>query len=439
MGKACRKRFLSAFKSTFRSLQYRNYRLFFFGQTASLVGTWIQKIALPWLVYQLTGSSILLGLVSFAGQIPTFLLAGVAGVLADNWNRYRILVVTQILSMIQALTLAFLYFSGMIQIWRIVLLSVFLGLINAFDIPVRHSFVIEIVEKKEDLSNAIALNSSMVTCARLLGPSIAGILIATAGEGICFLLNGLSYFFVIFSLLQMKVKLPAKKAIKPEVFKELKAGFKYTFGSIPMKSIILLVALVSLLGVPYVVLMPVIAKEVLHGGAHTYGFLMGASGIGALAGAMFLASRKNVVGLEKVIPAAAAIFGSGLLLFSFSRSETLSLFLMPVIGLGMMVQMSSSNAMLQTLVDDDKRGRVMSFYTMAFMGTVPFGSFLAGIIADFFGAQETIRVGGLFCILGALIYASRLKHLQQLIYPVFFKNGLISEAQLTEKATAASA
>lgn len=419
---------MSALKTTFRSLQYRNYRLFFSGQIVSLIGTWIQKIALPWLVYQLTGSSVLLGAVSFAGQIPTFLLSGVAGVYADNLNRYRILVMTQILSMLQALTLAFLYFSGLIQVWHIVILSASLGLINAFDIPVRHSFVVEMVEKKEDLSNAIALNSSMVTCARLLGPSIAGILIAAVGEGYCFLINGLSFFFVIYSLVQMKVKLPAKKSVRPAVFKELKAGFKYTFGFMPMKAIILLVALVSLLGVPYVVLMPVMAKEVLHGGAHTFGFLMGSSGIGALAGALFLASRKSAVGLEKVIPVSAAIFGSGLFLFSFSTSVTVSLFLIPVIGLGMMVQMSSSNTVLQTLVDDDKRGRVMSFYTMAFMGTMPFGSIMAGFSADMIGAPATIRLGGLFCILGAAIYASQLKELKRTIYPVYRKNGLISEA-----------
>ncbi|MEW6708873.1 MAG: MFS transporter [Candidatus Riflebacteria bacterium] len=392
------------FFATFRSLQYRNYRLFFCGQTISLIGTWIQKISVPWLVYKLTGSSLLLGTVSFAGQVPTFLLAGIAGVYADRLNRFRILVVTQFLSMIQAILLTALYFSGNIQVWQIVVLSVFLGVINAFDIPARHSFVVEIVEKREDLGNAIALNSSMVTCARLLGPSLAGILIASVGEGVCFLINGFSYLFVILSLIGMKnLPVALKKHEKP-VFKELKEGFKYTFSKLPMRASIFLVALSSFFGVPYVVLMPVMTREVLHSGAQTYGFLMGSSGIGALAGALFLASRKDQAGLEKVIPSAAAIFGVGLLLFSYSRSVVLSLFLIPVIGLGMMVQMASSNTLLQTQVDDQMRGRVLSFYTMAFMGTVPFGSFVAGMAADQIGAPLTLRLGGVFCLIGSWVY-----------------------------------
>ncbi|MEI6048244.1 MAG: MFS transporter [Bacteroidota bacterium] len=395
-------------KTTFRSLKYRNYRLFFAGQSVSLIGTWIQRIAMPWLVYDLTKSVFILGLVGFVGQVPTFLLSPFAGVLTDRWNRYHIMIATQILAMAQAIILTWLVFNKSIEVWHIVLLSGFLGCINAFDIPARQSFVIKMVDKKEDLGNAIALNSSMVNGARLLGPSIAGILIATTGEGICFLLNALSYVFVIWSLLLMKIKPYEKKIITKSVIKEFKEGFSYTFGSIPIKYTILLLALVSLMEMPYTVLMPVFAKEILHGGSHTFGFLMGASGLGALTGALYLASRKNISGLDKIIPLAASAFGAGLIMFSFSRSFALSLVLLVMVGLGMMLQMASSNTMLQTIVDDKQRGRVMSFYTMAFMGTAPFGSLLAGSVAKIIGIPNTILIGGISCILGALFFIRKL-------------------------------
>jgi len=412
-------------KIIFRSFQYRNYRLFFSGQSISLIGTWIQRIATPWLVYNLTGSAFLLGVVGFAGQIPTFVIAPFAGVLTDRWNRYHILIATQIAAMIQALILAFLYFTGTIEVWHIILLSIFLGFVNAFDIPARQSFVIEMVEKKEDLGNAIALNSSMVNGARLLGPSIAGMLIAFTGEGICFLLNGLSYLFVIVSLLFMKVAPRKINNKNTSVLTELKEGFNYAIGFTPIRYIILLLALVSLMGMPYTILMPVFAKEILHGGSHTFGFLMGASGLGALTGALYLASRKSVLGLGKIIPLAAGIFGFGLITFSLSRYFLLSLILMIITGLGMMLEMASSNTLLQTIVDDDKRGRVMSFYTMAFMGTAPFGSLLAGWLANIIGTPNTILVGGIFCILGALIFTRKLPELRKLIRPIYVRLGFI--------------
>jgi MFS family permease len=414
-------------KIIFRSLQYRNYRLFFGGQGISLIGTWIQRIAMPWLVYRLTGSAFLLGLVGFAGQIPAFLLAPFAGVLTDRWNRYHILIATQILAMIQALVLAFLFFIGAIELWHIIVLSIFLGLVNAFDMPARQSFVIEMVEKREDLGNAIALNSSMVNSARLLGPSIAGVLIAATGEGICFLLNGLSYLFVIVSLLMMKVTLRKVKNQDTQVLQGLKEGFSYAFGFAPIRSIILLLGLVSLVGMPYTVLMPVFAKEILHGGAHTFGFLMGASGIGALIGALYLASRKSVLGLGKIIPLSAAIFGCGLIAFSLSRFFLLSLALMLLTGLGMIMQMASSNTILQTIVDDDKRGRVMSFYTMAFIGTAPFGSLLAGGLASSLGAPNTLIIGGVTSVLGAILFARRLSDLKKMVRPIYVRLGIISE------------
>lgn len=405
----------SGLRSIFRSLQYRNYRLFFAGQSVSLIGTWIQRIAMPWLVYDLTKSVFLLGLVGFAGQIPTLLLSPFAGVITDRWNRYHILIATQILAMLQAVILTLLVFNKSIEVWHIVLLSSFLGCINAFDIPARQSFVVKMVEKKEDLSNAIALNSSMVNGARLLGPSVAGVLLATTGEGICFLLNALSYVFVIWSLLLMKVTPFERKETTNSVFKEFKEGFTYTFSSIPIKYTILLLALVSLMGMPYTVLMPVFAKDILHGGSHTFGFLMGASGLGALSGAFYLAWRKSLAGLDKVIPFAAATFGLGLILFSFSRYFPLSLVLMVIIGLGMMLQMATSNTIMQTIVSNEMRGRVMSFYTMAFMGTAPFGSLLAGSSAKLIGVPYTILIGGISCIVGAVFFTRKLPEINNAI------------------------
>jgi MFS family permease len=418
---------LKGVKIIFRSLQYRNYRLFFGGQSISLIGTWMQRIALPWLVYRLSGSPFLLGVVGFAGQIPAFLLAPFAGVLIDRWNRHHILVATQILAMIQALALAFLFFIGAIEVWHIILLGIFLGVVNAFDMPARQSFVVEMVENREDLGNAIALNSSMVNSARLLGPSIAGALIATTGEGICFLLNGLSYLFVIVSLLMMKVTSRKVKNRDTQVLQGLKEGFSYAFGFTPVRSIILLLGLVSLMGMPYTLLMPIFAKEILHGSSHTFGFLMGASGIGALIGAFYLASRKSVLGLGKIIPLSAAIFGFGLIAFSLSHLFLLSLVLMLITGLGMIMQMASSNTILQTIVDDDKRGRVMSFYTMAFMGTAPFGSLLAGGLASSLGAPNTLIIGGISCVLGAIIFASKLSDLKKMVHPIYVRLGIISE------------
>lgn len=395
-------------KFVLRSFHYRNYRLFFGGQGVSLIGTWIQNIAVSWLVYSLTNSALLLGVVGFAGQIPTFLLTPFAGVLADRWNRRKILVITQTLAMIQAFALALLVLSGNISIWHLIPLSAFLGLVNAFDMPTRQSFVVDIIEKKEDLGNAIALNSSMFNSTRLIGPSVAGMLIAGVGEGICFLLNGISYIAVILALLAMKIKPRKTGAKKTVVFKEFKEGLSYAFGFVPIKYILSILALISLVGMPYSILMPVFAREILKGGPHTLGFLMGASGTGALAGAYFLASRKNSHGLEKIIPLAAGAFGTGLVIFSQSRLLWLSLTLLVLTGFGMMVNMASCNTVLQTIVDDDKRGRVMSLYTTAFMGMMPFGSLLGGSLASRIGATNTVLIGGIFCIAGAFIFAGRL-------------------------------
>jgi MFS family permease len=415
------------FKIIFRSLQYRNYRLFFSGQSISLIGTWMQRIAMPWLVYHMTGSTLLLGVVGFAGQIPTFLLSPVAGVFTDRWSRYRVLLFTQIVSLVQAAVLAGLCLMGAIQIWHIIVLSIILGCINAFDVPSRHSFVIDMVEKKEDLGNAIALNSLMFNGARLIGPSIAGVMLASTSEGICFLLNAISYIFVIISLLMMRLRIKETRRKDEHILNELSEGLRYAFGFAPIKHLLILLSISSLMGMSYTVLMPVYAKEILHGGSNTYGFLMGAAGFGALLGALFLASRESVLKLGRVVPASAMLFGVGLIALSFSRIFPLSLVLMIFIGLGMMMQTAASNTILQTITDDDKRGRVMSFYTMSIMGTAPFGSLMAGALAKVIGTPWTIFIGGVACIIGALFFLQKLPELRTIVRPIYIKLGIIPE------------
>lgn len=414
-------------RTVFRSLKHKNFRLFFMGQSISLVGTWVQSTAMPWLVFDITHSVVWLGVVGFASQIPMFVFSSFAGVLSDRWNRHRILVVTQTLSMLQALLLAILHMTGAIQVWHIVVLSVSLGCINALDIPARQSFMVEMVGSKKDLGNAIALNSTMVNAARLVGPSIAGLLIAAAGEGVCFLLNGLSYIMVIASLLRMTIVPRAMNDTKKRVLHELKEGFVYTFGFAPIRYVILMLGLVSLMGMSYVVLMPAFAKGILHGGPHTFGFLMGAAGLGALVAAVYLASMRGVVRLGRVIPISTGIFGIGLFAFSFSRLFALSAAFLALAGFGMMLQMASSNTILQTIVDDDKRGRVMSFYAMAFMGTAPFGSLLSGFLAKMLGAPHTIMIGGASCVLGAILFARKLPELKRLVRPIYIRLGIVSE------------
>jgi MFS family permease len=411
----------------FRTLRYRNYRLFFGGQIISLTGTWMQQVALIWLVYRMTNSPFLLGLVGFSGQMPSFLLSPFAGVLADRFNKHRILVITQTLSMLQASVLAALTLTGSLAVWHILALSVFLGIINAFDVPTRQSFLLDMIENRDDLSNAIALNSSMFNAARLLGPSIAGIIIAALGEGLCFLLNAVSYLAVIAALLAMKLtrRTPARN---PEsVLSGIREGFRYVYRFTPIRSILLLLALVSIMGMPYSTLMPIFARDILHGGPHTLGFLMGATGVGALTGALILASRKNAVGLTRWIPAASGVFGAGLVAFSLSSATWLSVSLLFIVGLGMMVQMASSNTILQTISEDDMRGRVMSFYAVSFLGMAPFGSLLAGSLAGTIGAPATLMSSGIACIIGAGVFWANLPAIRKQIRPIYVKLGLVPE------------
>ena len=394
------------------------------GQGVSLIGTWMQSVAMSWLVYRLTGSALLLGVVGFATQIPNFILSPVAGVMADKYNRHKILLLTQTLAMCQAFALAFLVVTGRVEVWHILVLSSFLGLVNAFDIPARQAFVVELIEKKEDLGNAIALNSSMFNAARLLGPSIAGILIGLVGEGMCFLVNGLSYIAVLGALLAMHV--PARKREAPGIplLRRFKDGFDYTFGFAPIRFIILLLALTSLTGMPYMVLMPVFVKEVLHGGPKTLGFLMACSGAGALTAALTLASRRSVAGLEKKIPLAGAMFGTGLIALSLSGNFPAAAACIAVASFGMITQMAVSNTIIQTVVEDDKRGRVMAFYALAFMGMAPFGSLLAGWLASRIGAPHTIMLSGVLSIAGAMAFLSRLPELREKIRPVYERLGI---------------
>jgi MFS family permease len=411
-----------------RALDHRNYRLFFSGQSVSLIGTWMTRIATSWLVYRLTNSAWLLGVVGFVGQLPSFLLAPVAGVLVDRWNRRRLLVATQVLAMAQSLVMAVLTLTGVVRIWHVIALSAFQGVINAFDMPARQAFVVEMVDKPDDLSNAIALNSSMVNGARLLGPSIAGVIIAAVGEGWCFMLDGFSYLAVIASLLLMTLPRAVVERIEGEnLFRQFRDGWNYVVRFRPIRNMLLLLALVSLIGMPYTILMPVFATEILGGGPYTLGWLMAASGVGALIGALFLAARKSVLGLGKFIPAMAGAFGAGLIAFSFSRSLWLSLLLMVVTGLGFMAQMAISNTLLQTIVDEDKRGRVMSFFAAATMGTTPFGSLLAGAMAARIGAPLTLLISGICCVAGALWFARTLPALRQEVRPIYVKMGILPQ------------
>ena len=422
-----------------RALRHRNFRLFFGGQTISLIGTWMTRIATAWLVYRLTHSALLLGTVSFAGQIPTFLVAPFAGVWIDRWDRRQVLVWTQTLAMVQSFALAGLTFSGHITIHWILFLSVMQGVINAFDMPGRQSFMVQMVEDRADLSNAIAINSSMVNVARLIGPSLAGMLIAVTSEAWCFLIDGISYIAVIASLLMMHVHVPAIVRKATSTFHEMKEGWSYVSGFLPIRTILMLFAVVSLMGMPFVVLMPVFAATVLHGGPHTLGFLMGAMGVGALASALSLAVRRNVRGLIRMIPVAAGVFGLGLIGFGLSSTFWLSMAMVLVAGAGMMQGMAASNTIIQTLVDEDKRGRVMSYFTMAFMGMAPFGSLLAGTMAHAIpstplwifsktmlaGAQWTVIINGLVVVLGAAWFATRLPALRVVVRPIYQEMGII--------------
>jgi len=412
----------------FRALRHRNFKLFVWGQSLSLVGTWLQMVALTWLVYRLTGSALMLGIVGFSGQLPMFVVTPFAGVFADRWDRHKTLLLTQSMALVQALVLSVLVFAHAIGIWPIIVLSVLLGIINAFDMPIRQAFVSDMIEgHTEDLGNAIALNSSMVNAARLVGPSIAGILIATAGEGWCFLVNSASFAAVVVSLLKMKIEAGPRRVRAVRIFRELGEGFSYTFRFPPIRYMILLLAAVSLVGTSMTLLAPVFAKKYLMGGAHTYGFLIGAFGSGALLGAMYLLNKKSVLGMGRLIAGAVAAFGAGMVAFSFSRTLWLSLPLMLVSGAGMMLHIASTNTLLQTISETGKRGRVMSFYAMAFRGMSPFGSLIAGALGSWLGAPAALALSGSTCLAGSILFARKLPAIRPLVRPIYESLGILPQ------------
>ena len=419
----------SRFSHAWRALRHRNFKLFVTGQSVSLIGTWMTRLATSWLVYRLTGSALLLGVVGFSGQILTFLLAPFAGVWVERLDRRKLLVWTQALAGIQSLAMAALTLARVITIHEIIVLAALQGLINAFDMPGRQAFLVQMVDDKQDLGNAIALNSSIVNMARLVGPALAGLVIAWVGEGYCFLIDGLSYGAVIASLVMMHVKPLDLRRVPATMLVQMKEGWSYVSTFKPIRTILLLFAVVSLMGMPFMVLLPIFAGKILHGGAHTLGFLTGASGVGALASAISLALRKTVRGLTTMIPVAAAMFGVGLILFGLSHVLWLSVLLMLVVGFGMMQGLAASNTVIQTLVPEDKRGRVMSYYTMAFVGMAPFGSLLAGALAHKLGAPHTVMITGAVCVVGSLWFTVQLPGVRAVMRPIYEEMGILSRVE----------
>ena len=396
--------------TTLRALRHRNFQLFFSGQMISLTGTWMQSVAQAWLVYRLTNSALLLGSVGFASQIPVFLVAPLGGITSDRTNRQRLIIATQISSMILAGILAWLTLTGRVEVWHIFVLAALLGVVNAFDIPGRQSFLIDMVGR-EDLMNAIALNSSMFNGARVIGPAVAGILVARIGEGWCFAANALSYIAVIIGLLMMNVQSPARST-EHSPLEDIVEGFRWVNQTRIIRMLLLLIGLVSLVGMPYTVLMPVFADKILHGGARGLGILMGATGVGALFGALTLAAKTGVKGLGRWVAITCASLGISLVCFSFSTSFWLSAALLLPAGYSMMLQMACSNTLIQTMVPDQLRGRVMSLYSMMFMGMAPFGAFFGGALAQHAGAPITVAAGGVACILGAIWFGRALPDLR---------------------------
>ena len=412
---------------SFPAFRSRNYRLYFWGQSISLIGTWMTRLATSWLVYRLTDSAFLLGLVGFLGQIPALFLSPLAGVWVDRWDRHRSMLITQALAMVQSLALAALTLTHTINMPWILFLTFLQGVINTFETPARQSFVIQMIEDRSALGNAIALNSSIVNTGRLVGPAIAGVVIAWVGEGYCFLIDGISYIAVLYSLLAMKNLLPGRRNPQRHVLHELAEGWRYIVASAAIRWILLMLGLVSLIGMPFTVLLPIVADKVLGGGAHTLGFLTAGTGLGALSCAVALAMRQSVRGLGKWLGIAAAILGVSLILFGLSHSFWWSMALMFGAGYGMMQQIVTSNTILQTIVADDKRGRVMSFYAMSVFGFLPIGSLFAGMLASWMGAPNTLILGGALCLLASVWYFGRLPDIRRAIRPVYIELGIVPD------------
>lgn len=418
-----------------RALRHRNYRLFFLGQLVSVIGTWMTSTATAWLVYRLTGSGWLLGIAAFASHFPAFLLAPAAGVYVDRWDQRRLLMATQVLSLLQSLALAALTYTGHVTMGWIVFLCTVQGLVNAFDMPCRQAFVVSLVEDRDDLTNAIALNSTMFNGARLIGPALAGLIVSAWGEAVCFLVDGVSYLGVLAALRTMAIALPPRRADSAGgALAQLLEGWKTVFHFLPTRSIIILLSLVSLAGAPFGVLLPLVAADTLGGGPHTLGFLMASAGVGATVGALWLASRRSVLGLGGTVPAATVGFGIALFALGFASTEAAANALLAVVGAGLVLQYASSNTILQSIVDDDKRGRVMAFFSMSFLGASPVGGLLAGAAADRWGVQWTLVVMGLVCVAGGVWFMRRLPDIREAIRPIYRLKGILPPAPPVETA-----
>ena len=424
-------------RSMVRAFRHRNFRLYFSGQSVSLIGTWVQQIALGWTIYELTHSSFLLGVVSFAGQLPLFIVTPFAGVLVDRWHRHRTLIATQALLMLQAFALALVVSSGALQVWNLIVLNVFAGIVLAVDLTARQAFIVEMVGSGHDLPNAVALNAFVINGGRMLGPAIAGALLTFVTPAVCFYVNAISYVPVIAALLAMRVKKHVPSMSQSGAVADLLEGVRYALGFPPIRAVLVLVAIVSVVGLPYSVLMPIFAAEVLHGGANTLGLLMTAPGIGALVGTIYLASRKSIYGAGPRVAAGAAIFSCGLIGAGLARGLTISLIALAFVGLGMIVQLATSNTVLQTIVDDDKRGRVMSLYTVAFVGMSPFGSLSGGAVAHHIGVSLTFLLGGIACLGGAILFAMQIPTLRPMVLPIYARKGIVPH--LAEGLESASA
>ncbi len=422
-----------------RALRSRNFQLFFAGQGISVIGTWMTRLATSWLVYRLTNSALLLGVVSFAGQIVSFLLGPFAGVWVERLNRRKLLVWIQAAAAAQSLALAALTLTHRINLWEIIALATVQGVINAFDMPARQSFLVQMVDDRNDLSNAIAMSSALNSGARLIGPAIAGMVIAIYSEGICFLIDGVSYLAVIASLLVMRIQREAAVRHTRTMIEQMRDGWDYIRSFEPVRTTLMLFALISLMGYPFAVLLPVFAAQVLHGGAHTLGWLSAATGVGTLVSALSLAARKSVLGLTRVIQTGTLVLGVALLFFGLSHSLPLSLVMMGFAGFGLMQVASAANMIIQSLVSEDMRARTMSYYTMAFFGAAPFGSLMAGALAHWMGAPLTVMLTGACCLAATLWYTFRLPRMNAIMRPIYRKTGqfpeLESEPDLEEAAS----
>lgn len=410
----------------FSSLRTRNFRLYFLGQCVTLCGVWIQNIAMSWLVYRLSDSVVLLATVNFANMIPSLIFTPFAGVISDRFNKYRILLTTQSLFMVQALVLATLTLSGYVQVWHIIMISGFAGIIAAVESPARQSFYTKLVPQ-EDMTNAIALNSVAINGARFVGPTIGGLMIGWMGEGYCFLINGIGYTAVLSALLMMRLPRFVPSRTTTRIFRELKEGIAYVNGYLPLKLIILLVASVSFFCMPFMTLVPAVVKDIFGGDSTMLGYVMSSIGAGAMTAAFYLAARRRIRGLGKVVTVAGAMFGFGLIALSFIRIPALAYVVCYPLGLGMITMMASCNTLLQSLVDDDKRGRVMSFYMMAFMGMNPLGGMLAGWAAKYIGIANVLLVSGIICLVAIAIYESYRPIVRRLARDTNIRKGIIPE------------